>query len=326
LRIIAALILFHTEIYINRAQRNVLIKWITQQVVLRTISIRFNTKYCIAGGGNLRRNVLLKFIPLMLFSLVPCVPKPALAQVNPWEFEVYPYMTEEPGVLEIESLNGFVPWGHSQPGTGISSGIFPSQSMILNSFELTYGLTDHVEAAVYLDLARPEDHSYEYAGSRYRLRGRLFEKGQLPIDLGWYAELEWHNTPQFDDNELEFEIRPIMEKDFGRFTVDVEPIFETTLDGVDQGEGVKLGYVAGLYYRWFPKLSPGLEFYGGSGLIGEFDPLREQQHYAFVVLRGKELPGGINYNCGVGAGLTPDSDRIIVKCNIELERFIGRLF
>lgn len=273
------------------------------------------------------RNVLLKFIPFIILLLLICLAQSlTLAQVNPWEFEVYPYMTEEPGSLEIESLNGFVPKGHSEPGTGISHGIFPSQSMLLNSFEITYGLTDHVEAAVYLDLARPEDHSYEYAGSRYRLRGRLFEKGKLPIDLGWYTELEWHRTPQFDDNKLEFELRPIMEKDIGHFTVDVEPIFEKTLSGADQGKSVELGYVAGLFYRWYPKLSPGLEFYGGSGFIGNFEPLNEQQHYAFVVLWGKELPGGINYNCGVGTGLTPGSDRIIVKCNIELERFIGRLF
>jgi hypothetical protein len=272
------------------------------------------------------RNVLLQCIPVILFSLIPFLTKPAFAQVNPWEFEVYPYMTEGPGSLEFESLNGFVANGHSQPGEGISSGIYPSQSMLLNSFEITYGLTDHIEVAVYLDLARPEDHSYEYAGSRYRLRGRLFEKGELPIDIGWYAELEWHRTPQFDDNKLELEVRPIVEKDFGRFTVDAEPIFETTLSGADKGEGVELGYIAGFYYRWLPKLSPGLEYYGGSGFIGNFEPLDEQQQYAFVVLRGKELPGGINYNCGLGAGLTSGSDRLIVKCNIEIERYIGRVF
>ncbi|MFI5323753.1 MAG: hypothetical protein ACHQ6U_09535 [Thermodesulfobacteriota bacterium] len=272
------------------------------------------------------RNVLVKFIPLILFSLIPFLPKKALAQLDSWEFEVYPYMTEGPGSLEFELLNGFVAKGHNQPGEGISSGIYPSQSMLLNSLEITYGLTDHIEAAVYLDLALPEDQSYQYTGSKYRLRGRLFEKGELPIDLGWYAELEWHRTPQFDDNKLEFELRPIMEKDLGRFTVDVEPKFEKTLSGADQGKGVELGYVAGLYYRWLPKLSPGLEFYGGSGFIGNLEPLNEQQQYAFAVLWGKDLPGGIKYNCGLGAGLTSGSDRVIVKCNIEFEKFVGRLF
>jgi hypothetical protein len=272
------------------------------------------------------RDVLLKNIPLILLSLIPFLPEPALAQVNPWEFEVYPYMTEGAGSLEFGSLNAFVAKGHSTPGTGISSGIYPSQSMLLNSLELAYGLTDHIEAAVYIDFALPKDNSYQYAGSRYRLRGRLFEKGELPVDLGWYAELEWNRTPQFDDNKLELEVRPIVEKDFGRFTLDAEPIFETALSGADKGEGVELGYIAGLFYRWLPKISPGIEYYGGSGFIGNFEPLDEQQQYAFAVLRGKGLPAGINYNCGLGVGLTSGSDRIIIKCNLEFEKYVGRIF
>jgi len=43
------------------------------------------------------------------------------------------------------------------------------------------------------------------------------------------------------------------------------------------------------------------------------------------VLRG-ELPGGIEYNFGPGFGLTPGSDHVIAKVNIELERFVGTLF
>src|ERR1700757_39955 len=175
------------------------------------------------------RSILLKFMTLTLFSMLPFLPMPALAQVDPWEFEVPPYMTEEPGTLEIELLNSFIPKGHNEPGTGVSSGTFSSQSALLNSFELTYGFTEHIQGSIYFDIARPEDESIGYAGSKYQLRGRLFEKGELPIDLGWYIELDRHRTPQFNDNELELELRPIMEKSLGRFTVDVEPQFEKSL-------------------------------------------------------------------------------------------------
>jgi len=117
-----------------------------------------------------------------------------------------------------------------------------------------------------------------------------------------------------------------MEKSLGRFTVDVEPQFEKSLSGAGRGQSVELGYVAGLNYKLFSKLSPGIEFYGGSGPIGNFEPLTEQQHYIFVVLWGKDLSGGFSYNCGAGSGLTPDSERVIVKCNLGFERFIGGLF
>ncbi len=77
---------------------------------------------------------------------------------------------------------------------------FPSQDMYRTAFELTYGFTDHVEGAAYLNLAHPNADSFQYAGSKFRVRGSLFEQGELPVDLGWYLELEWHKTPQFDDN------------------------------------------------------------------------------------------------------------------------------
>jgi hypothetical protein len=71
-------------------------------------------------------------------------------------------------------------------------------------------------------------------------------------------------------------------------------------------------------------MSPGLEFYGGIGLIDDVDPTSEQQHYVFPVLRG-ELGGGIEYSIGPGFGLTSNSDDVIVKFNVELERFVGTL-
>jgi hypothetical protein len=251
---------------------------------------------------------------------------PALAQLDPWEFEVYPSQTVGRGMLEVESPNSFVADGHSQGDEGSSSGDFPSNHMYRTSIEVTYGLTDKIEAAAYLDLALPNGASFQYAGSKYRLRGSLFEQGQLPVDLGWYVELEWHQTPQFDSSELEFEFKPIIEKDFKRFEIDLNPKFEKAIFvGPDKNKGFEFGYAAGIYYNVARWMSPGLEFYGAIGLIDGIDPLAEQQHYLFPVLRG-ELPWDLEYSVGPGIGLTRGSDQVIVKLNIELERFVGALF
>lgn len=250
----------------------------------------------------------------------------AYAQVDPWEFEVYPYQTEGAGVLELESLNSMVPNGHAEGGNGTSAGTYPSQWMYRTSIEVTYGLTDHVEAAAYLDLARPNAASFQYAGSKYRIRGRLFEQGEMPVDLGWYAELEWHRIHQFDDVPLELELRPIVEKDIGRVEIDLNPIFEKAIFvGPEKNKGFEFGYTAGVYYNWLRKFSPGVEFYGGAGLIDDTDPLYQQQHYIFPVMRGA-LDNGVEYNFGPGFGLTRGSDRVITKFNFEFERYIGALF
>ncbi len=269
------------------------------------------------------RGSLVIFILEVALCLLP---RRAAAQVDPWEFEVYPYATLPRGMVEVEMLNGVVADGHRTGDNGTSSGDFRSQDMWRNAYEVTYGLTDRIEAAAYLNLAQVSGHGLWYAGSKYRLRGRLFDEGTLPVDLGWYMELEWHKTPQFDDSELELELRPIITKDIGRFSLMFNPKFEKAIFvGPNKNKGFEFGYAGGIYYRWLRSLSPGLEFYGGVGLMNAVDPVEEQQHYIFPVLWG-QLPWGIEYNVGPGIGLTRGSDRLIMKFNLELERFVGSLF
>jgi hypothetical protein len=254
------------------------------------------------------------------------LPSRAHAQVDPWEFEVYPYATEGPGVVELETDNAVVANGHSAGGEGTASGTFRSQGIWYNQYELTYGLTDRIEGAAYLNMAQVPGHGYWYAGSKYRLRGRLFDEETLPVNLGWYAELEWHKTPQFDDDELELELRPIIEKDLGRFSFLVNAQFEKPIFvGPNHNKGFEFGYANAIYYRWMRDLSPGIEFYGAPGNIDDNDPLRQQQHYIFPVLWGA-FSNGIEYNVGPGFGLTRGSDHVIVKFNIELEKYVGALF
>jgi hypothetical protein len=245
----------------------------------------------------------------------------AFAQVDPWEFEVYPAQTQDKGMFEAESLNSFSAIGHQGDGDE-----YGSNRMYRTAFEFSYGLTDKLEAAGYLNVAHPNGASFQYAGSKYRLRGSLFDQGELPVDLGWYIELEWDRVPQFDDNELELELRPIITEQFERLEIDLNPKFEKAIfTGPNKNLGFEFGYASGIYYNYWRRMSPGLEFYGGIGLIDESDPLDQQKHYIFPVIRG-ELPGGMEYNFGVGIGLTRGSDQLIPKLNIESERFIGSFF
>ncbi len=271
------------------------------------------------------KKYLRPIVIVFLLSIPFLCPSRAAAQLDPWEFEVYPYATESRGTIELETDNAVIANGHSQGGNGTAAGTFRSQGMWYNQYELTYGLTDRVEFAAYLLTASPSGHGYWYAGSEYRFRGRLFDPGVLPVDVGWYAELEWHKTPQFDDADIELELRPILEKDVGRFSFMADPIFEKVLKGVGVHESFEFGYAVAVDYRWMRYLSPGVEFYGAQGGIDNTAPLAQQQHYIFPVIWG-ELPHGIEYNVGPGFGLTRGSDHVIMKFNVELERFVGAIF
>jgi len=260
-----------------------------------------------------------------LFAVIALYARPAHAQIDPWEFEIYPYQTEGRGMVEVETLNAVVANGHNQGGEGTAAGTFRSQGQWYNGTELTYGITDRIEAAAYLNLSYPSGHGLWYAGNKFRLRGRLFDEDTLPVNLGWYLEFEYHKTPQFDNAAWELELKPIMEKDFGPLTLIANPVFEKVIAGVGKHQGFEFGYRNGAYYRWLRYLSPGIEFYGGVGLIDDNDPLSEQQHYIFPVIFG-ELPKGIEYNLGPGFGLTAGSDHVVMKFNFELEKFVAALF
>src|SRR5262249_58119912 len=132
--------------------------------------------------------------------------------------------------------------------------------------------------------------------------GMFFEPGEYPVDLGWYTELEWHRTPQFDDAELELEVRPIVEKDLGRVQLIAEPIFEKPLVAPDTSGGFEFGYVAGAYYSLWREFSPGVEFYGGGGPLFRGGPGPGQQPSVFSRVAGR-LPYWRAYKLLVGTRL-----------------------
>ena len=270
------------------------------------------------------RITLLRLIPIGFLAVLLCSGR-AEGQIDPWEFEVLPYATEQRGMIELESNNAVVTNGHSQGGNGTAAGTFRSQSIWYNADELTYGLTDRIEAAAYLTFAEPGGHGFWWAGNKFHLRGMLSKHATLPVDLGWYAAFEWHKTPQFDNADLILELKPILEKDLGRLSLVANPVFEKVLLGRGHDQGLAFGYRNGVYFKWAEWFSPGVEFYGGIGLIDDNDPLSRQQHYIFPVIQG-ELLEGLEYSLGPGFGLTRRSDHVIMKFNLALERFVGAIF
>lgn len=241
--------------------------------------------------------------------------------LDPWEFEVYPYRTIGKGMFEAGSLNAIPLKGHNHPEEGTSGGIFPSEHLWYTALEFAYGITSNLEAAAYLNFALPQGDEFWYAGSKYRLRGNLFHEEALPVNIGWYAEIEQHHTPQFDADGAELDLRPIFEKELGLLILRLNPQFEKPVAKA----GWEFGASSGIYYRLSREVSPGLEIYDDLGGLSKNDPISEQQHYLVPVIYGS-LPGGLEYSTGLGFGLTRNSDKLVFKINLELEKFLGSLF
>lgn len=129
-------------------------------------------------------------------------------------------------------------------------------------------MTEKTELAGHVDYSRARGGDWKHAADRVRARTRFFEKGELPVDLGLYAEFEF---PKNEDNDLEFELRGIIEKDVGRWTFDFNPIFEKVIKGADKGEGWEFQYAASAIYRLNERWRPRLDFFGDFGPIRHFE-------------------------------------------------------
>jgi hypothetical protein len=238
--------------------------------------------------------------------------------LNFFELEVYPATTEGKGLHELSSLSTFVANGRT-PSEEEREGEEPIRHRLFRtSLEYNYGLTDKVDIAAYIDLQHENSQEFEYAGSRFRMRGSFWEKGRFPIDLGWYVEAELpHNT----ESDLEFDVRPILSRDFGKLSIDLNPGFELPTVS-EERRTLEFNYSARAYYRLSPVIAPAIELYGGIGQIRDVDASREQEHYVFPVVYGK-LFDGLKLAVGPGFGLSRGSDKVILKAQIEWEFTVG---
>jgi hypothetical protein len=242
--------------------------------------------------------------------------QPVVAGIDPFEFQVYGYATKGKGNFDPELLNSYIVAGHKE-GEGGTSPTYASQSMIRSAFELEYGVTDKIDFAYYLNLAKPDGEDLQYAGSKFRFRGRLAEAGQLPIDLGWYSEIEWWSS-NFNDDQLEAEFMVTLQKDFGDWTFIVNgPDVEKVIVGSNKKAVFEVGWRGEASYQIAEHNRLGIQFYGSPGQINNITPISQQQHYVIPTIH-TVLFNAVPTSIGLGFGLTPGSDLFFLKANFHL--------
>jgi hypothetical protein len=143
------------------------------------------------------------FLMVAMWALIATV---ARAQ-DPFEIQVYYYETVPKGRWNLETHINYV-----GKGTKFFEGpVAPTNNQFHLTFELTRGITNHYETAVYLLTAHRPGAGYEFAGWRLRPRVRLPKSWGLPVDVSFSAEFGFPQR-QFDENSVTLELRPIIEK------------------------------------------------------------------------------------------------------------------
>lgn len=188
----------------------------------------------------------------------------ALANPRPLPF-TYPYETLPKGGLELEQFVDLSPVLSIDDADGTRAWSARYQL----TTEVEYGITDRLELGLYFVAAtEPGEAPLVFDGIKQRLRYRLVEAGQWPIDVALYAEIaEKHD-------ELELELKINLQRRIGPARLMVNLSGERAWDYHGGGEWV-LNPSGGIAFEITPALSLGLEYWMHA-VLGE----AELQQYA----------------------------------------------
>ena len=108
------------------------------------------------------------------------------------------------------------------------------------------------------------------------------------------------------------ELRPIIDKQIGRWYFTVNPALERSFHGPSVPEGVGFSPDAKFSYDFNKYISGGLEYYAAYGSITGVSSLHNQQQQFFPTIDLNVSPNW-EINFGVGIGATASTDHLIVK-------------
>lgn len=156
----------------------------------------------------------------------------------------YEYATQPQGNLEFELWNDVL---------APKAGGFDKAS-VEHRIELEYGLTDHWDMALYHVFAQDPGEALHFDGWRLETRYRLAEKGEWPLDLLLYFEVE---RPADFTAPYETEEKVIIERDFGRVGLVANLVAEQSF--LHAGDHHQWEIDAGARYEIAPALRVALE-------------------------------------------------------------------
>ena len=237
----------------------------------------------------------------------------SLGQDN-YEIQVYGSELTPKGqtMLELHSNSSVV------GSTNTSDNTLPTNHSLRETVEITHGFTPWFEGGVYLFTNATPQNGYNWVGDHIRPRVSIPESWHWPIGLSLSNEIGYQRMP-FSSDLWTYEMRYIIDKKWKKWYFDINPTFEISWQGAENGKGMYFAPAAKVSYEWTKRITPGIEYYSSLGPTLGFSPTQHQQHQICPSL-DLDLNPNWEFNAGVAFGLTKDTDPLIVKI------IIGRKF
>lgn len=233
-----------------------------------------------------------------------------------FEIQVYDANVARPLRPGIETHLNYTATRETSPN---GEGELATDNVARITFEPHLGLTRWAEVGMYfITAARPEGR-FDFVGVKLRLKVRWPTRllgGTLGLALNQEVGFV---SPEYEAARVAWEIRPIVDFQYGWFYASFNPIVGVDLGGRNAGSveaepGLKLSASV------LPWLAVGPEYYAGLGPLFAFSSLSEQRHWLLgaVDISGQNRAISWDVNVALGHGLV-GPDEWILKAIVGID-------
>jgi hypothetical protein len=239
-------------------------------------------------------------------------PRLAKAQDN-YEIQVYGSDTVAPQTTMLELHSNFTAEGSlPAPGSKLTGeGLYPTNHAEHETVEITQGLNGWSEVGFYIFTSLRSGDGWQWVGDHIRPRVRAPDRWHWPVGVSLSMEFGYQRA-SFSTDTWTMELRPIVDKQTGRWYFALNPALERSFHGPSVSEGVGFSPSAKFSYDLNKYISGGLEYYAAYGSITGVSSLHNQQQQFFPTIDLNVSPNW-EINFGVGIGATASTDHVIVK-------------
>lgn len=224
-----------------------------------------------------------------------------------YEIQVYGSETMEMGKTMVELHSNFTFDGERDT----INGVLGSHHAFHETLEITHGFTPWFETGFYVFSSIQPGQGWEWVGDHIRPRVMVPKEWGWPVGISLSTEIGFQQR-SYSEDTWTWEIRPIIDKQIGRWYFAVNPALEKSIHGENSNSGFDFMPGAKISYDVTKVVAAGVEYYGGLGPIGNFSHTSDQQHQIFPVIDLIVSPDW-EINFGVGFGLTKATDGVIAK-------------
>jgi len=224
-----------------------------------------------------------------------------------YEIQVYPSDTVAAGHTMVELHSNYTFDGQRNR----INGVLPPNHAFHETLEITHGFTSWFETGFYVFSSIQPGEGWEWVGDHIRPRLRVPDEWHWPIGVSLSTEFGYQRR-SFAEDTWSWEIRPIIDKQWGRWYLALNPAFEKSVRGLNSSTGFDFAPSGKISFDVTKLVAFGVEYYSSLGPVGRFDGWENQQHQIFPAIDLNFSPAW-EFNFGVGIGLTRSTDDLMIK-------------